>query len=121
MADLSPKIIGARRRWIEVPGHPAWGLELQRPTDYDLSRIRGRGLASGVEIAVELCKAHVVGWRGITEADLVPGGGGETPAFDPRTWAAFIEDRPDLWGSINDAIWAAVRERERELETLRGN
>lgn len=121
MADLSAKILAARRRWVEVPGHPGWGLEIQRPTDYDLQHLRARKLPDGIQVAVELVKQCVVGWRGITEADLVPGGGAAAPAFEAATWAAFIEDRPDLWGPLSDAIWAMVGERERELEALRGN
>lgn len=118
MADLTAKVIAARRRWVDLAG---FGFEIQRPTDYDLAHIRARKLPDGVQVAVEMVKAHVVGWRGIKEADLVPGGGSDTPAFDARLWAAFIEDRPDLWAPLSEAIWAAVNERERELEALRGN
>lgn len=121
MADLTAKLIAARRRWIDLPGHDGWGFEIQRPTDYDLAHIRARKLGDGVHVAVELVKAHVVGWRGIKESDLLPGGGSDTPVFTAGLFAAFIEDRPDLWAPLSEAIWAAVAERERELETLRGN
>lgn len=121
MADLSTRILAARRRWVEVPGHPGWGFEIQRPTEYDLAEHRARGVKDKILNMVALVKAHVVGWRGIPEAELVPGGGADTPAFSAELFAAFIEDRPKLWAPLAQAIWNAVLERERELEQLRGN
>jgi hypothetical protein len=121
MADLTAKIVAARRRWVEVPGHPGWGFEIQRPTEYDLAELRARGGKDKILNMVALVKAHVVGWRGLAESDLVPGGSGDAPPFTAEVFAGFIEDRPKLWAPLAQAIWTTVLERERELEQLRGN
>lgn len=118
MADLSAKILAARRRWVEAGGY---GFEIQRPTEYDLAELRARRPKDKILGMVELVKAHVVGWRGIKESDLVPGGSEDAPAFGAELFAAFIEDRPKLWAPLAQAIWDSVQEHERELEKLRGN
>lgn len=118
MGDLTARIIAARRRWVEAGG---FGFEIQRPTEYDLAELRSRRPKDKILGMVELVKAHVVGWRGVKESDLVPGGAADAPAFDAALFAAFIEDRPTLWAPLAQAIWDTVLERERELEQLRGN
>lgn len=115
---LEEKIRAARRRWVPAG---AFEFEIERPTDYDLALVRAKKLPDGVLVALELIKGHVTGWRKISEADFLAGGGSDVPAFTREAFAAFIEDRPDLWGPLSDAIWAGIAERERELERLRGN
>lgn len=42
----------------------------------------------------------VVGWEGVTEGDLVPGGDPHPLAFDREACAEWLSDRPDLFEPI---------------------
>lgn len=127
MQDMQQRQLAARRRWVtaeEVPTLreiPGAALELLRPSEGDLSRLRARKLPTPELVALEIVKAHVVGWREFRESTLIPGGGSDTVNFDPRVWAEFIEDRGHWWAPLSGAIWAMVTEHEREIERLQGN
>ena len=69
-----------------------WTFTACRPTDEDAVRWH-RGNVDFVAIAREI----VVGWEGVTEDDIVGGGGTDPVKFDRALWEAWAPDRPDLW------------------------
>lgn len=88
-----------------------------RPTDaavLDFSRNGGSKL-------VDLAQQYVVDWEGVTENDLMGGGGTDLIPFDAMLWREWSADRPHFWGPIGQAIWDAYKAHEASLEKIQGN
>lgn len=62
----------------------------------------------------DLVARFLVGWRGVRESDLIPGGDPEEIEFDPELARLWIQDRPDLWALAKD-IADAYRRHEEDL------
>lgn len=95
MAALLDRLRSAREFTVQL----AIGkrLRMRRPLAAQMSRFRAG-------VSLELVAEHVVGWDGITEADLLPGVGSDSPAaFSPELAAEVLMDRPD---------WAAPASHE---------
>ena len=95
MAALLDRLRSAREFTVELA--PGKRLRMRRPLAAQMPRFRGG-------FSLELMAEHVVGWEGLTEADLLPGAGRDSPAALPADAAAeVLMDRPD---------WAAPASHE---------
>jgi hypothetical protein len=65
--------------------------------------------------AAEIAARFVIGWEGVKESDLMPGGDPEEVAFDAALFAAWIKDQPDLWPPLTQAIVGAYEAHEKAL------
>lgn len=74
-----------------------------RPTDLDMVGIQELDKQAQTRRGLEF----VVGWEGVTEDDIVGGGGTDAVAFTPELWMTWIADRAGLWAPIGDAIFEA--------------
>lgn len=75
----------------------------RRPTVIEAGRMREAGRDGPADLAAD----HVVDWSGVTEDDLVGGGGTDQVPFDERLWREWCADRPDLWQPISGAVLEA--------------
>ncbi len=91
MSALVEKMRRARERRVEVGGHT---FIYRRPTPVEW---RANIEKLGVDRAII---AAVVGWEGVAELDLIPGGDGAPAVFDPDVAAEWLADRPDLLNAI---------------------
>lgn len=92
-------------------GGPQISLTILRPTDLDMADRPPDGTARA---HMEFWTSFVVGWSGITELDLVPGGVGEPVPFDLETFRVWFEDRPQDWETLIDSIresWTSWHEK----------
>jgi hypothetical protein len=108
MSALADKIRKARQFSKEVAG---WKLTLRRPTDEEAATLFRDDLSP-----IDIAKRFVIGWAGVNEQDIVSGGSDQPAQFDADTWAAVIEDRPEMWQPITTAVveaWSAHND-ERE-------
>jgi hypothetical protein len=106
MSALADKIRKAREFGQEVEG---WKLTLRRPTDEEAATLFRDNLSP-----IEVARRFVVGWSGVAEQDLIKGGSDQPATFDADTWAAVIEDRPEMWGPISEAVvnaWTAHNDK----------
>ena len=85
MATLAERMRAAREQWVTVDG---FELQIRRPTDMELVRW------AKDQNEVFLAKT-VVGWK-FKEHELVPGGGGDVPAFDIEAFIDWIGDHPEV-------------------------
>ena len=99
MSKLSERMRKAREFSREIGG---FNLVLRRPTDEEAATVF-RDQVSPIHVA----KQFVVGWDGVTEAQLVRSGGEDRVPFDAELWAEVVVDRPDLWEPITLAITEA--------------
>ena len=86
---------------------------VQRPTQAEVYASADR------RIDIEFVARHVVGWEGVLESDLVPGGDPEPVEFDAAVLAAWLADRADLWAPLTDAVVTSFRAYE-EAQEARG-
>lgn len=85
---------------------------IRRPPALDIARAGAEGVAMSIEFATR----YVVGWDGVKESDLLPGGDPEPVAFDGAVFKAWIADRPDLWQPIANGVIAAYQRHEEATE-----
>lgn len=69
----------------------------RRPTWEEAQRIPGPQ-------AAERVLSHVIGWVGVRELDLVPGGDPHPAPFEADACLLWLCDRPDLSGPVAKAI-----------------
>jgi len=86
---------------------------VRRPTDADVVNIPGAS-------AIDFVHRFVVGWD-LTEMDVIPGGGPDPVPFDADLWAAWVDDRPDVWEPIAKALLDAYRAHAESREESRKN
>ena len=108
---LVDKIRRARERNVEVGGYT---FTVRRPTDIEAMALRG---ASGIADLLP----YVVGWQGVNEIDLIPGGSPVPTPFAADVAAEWLADRPDLLQPLVEAIMAAYRDHVATMEDAAKN
>ena len=91
----------AREIKAEIDGHTFFA---RRPTDAEASQLFQDGLHGN---RVHVSRVFVVGWEGVTEADVVPSGGSSPVPFDKAVWREWCDDSPDFWEPIYTAVMEA--------------
>lgn len=84
---------------------------VQRPTQAEVYAAGDR------RIDISFVARHVVGWEGVKESDLIPGGDPEPVAFDQDVFAAWLADRADLWPALTEGVVNSFRAYEEAQET----
>lgn len=108
--SLIDKLRKARQHTVTAGGYT---FTVRRPTDFEALRLQG---ATPEDIMV-----YVVGWSGVREIDLIPGGTAVDVPFDPVLFREWIADRPDLWGAITTAVTETYARHVQELEGVEKN
>lgn len=104
-----------RQSWVEVMPAPEGGvakrIKITRPPENEVSSFvasteDGRFT---LQATADHVSRYVVGWDGITEADLVGAAGGSDPApFHGDLWRLVVEDRLDWMRTIAQALLDAI-------------
>lgn len=108
---LIDKLRRAREQDVEAGG---FTFTIRRPTFEQFVALRGAR-----EVAAYA--RYVVGWKGVRELDLVPGGGPELAPFDADACSEWLADRPDLAAPLMEAIVAAAAAHLNRLESAEKN
>ena len=108
---LIDKLRKAREQNVAVSGYI---FTVRRPTDIEAMSLRG---ASGIADLL----LFVVGWDGVKEIDLIPGGVAVPVDFDADLAAEWLADRPDLLQPLVEAIMDAYRAHVAALEEVAKN
>ncbi|MCP4102477.1 MAG: hypothetical protein GY750_13800, partial [Lentisphaerae bacterium] len=85
---------------------------ITRPTDIDAVSMSFDDLKAGV-VGVS---SFVIGWEGVTELDLIPGGTADSVEFDADLFSEWIKDRPDLWQPLIDGVLDAYKSHRKRQE-----
>lgn len=107
MSALLQKLLKAREKRVPVGRHT---FIVRRPTPIEHHELSQQ---PSVQRAI---LAFVIGWEGVTEGDLIPGGDPHPITFDQSACAEWLSDRPDLFAPIAEAILAAVTEHRQAME-----
>ena len=92
---LIDKIKKARETQVVVDG---FTLTIRRPTDLELHDLKSTSASS-------LIHAFVVGWHGVNEVDLIPGGSPILVDFDADVLVEWAANKKIRWQSITNEIW----------------
>ena len=95
MSALSEKILKSRESQVVIGRHT---FVVRRPTalEYEAKIRKGD--------AAQAILAFVVGWSGVVESDLFPGGDPHPAPFDAESCAEWLSDRPDLYSAVAQAV-----------------
>lgn len=110
--SLADKIRKARETSVTVGG---FTFTVRRPTDVEMLRLRAEGLT------LDSLIGFVVGWSGVKQIDLIPGGDPVPATFDAETAREWLSDRPDLLTPLVDEVLAQYRKHVESLEAAAKN
>lgn len=99
------KRLKSREQQIAVDGH---SYTIRRPTAAQMARLSDK-------TRLDLVRECVVGWT-VQHIDLYPGGDPLPCDFDAALWSDWLDDHPDIWAPLSDAIMAAVSAHRAQLE-----
>ena len=85
---------------------------IRRPTDVEANALRSSGRLTPAAFL-----PFVIGWDGVKELDMIPGGDPHPLAFDADVCKEWLSDRPDLLSPLADAIMDAYM---KHVEGLKG-
>lgn len=109
--SLADKIRKAREQEVPIGG---FLFTIRRPTDVDMIEF------SRTRRPVELLR-FIVGWSGVKELDLIPGGDGHPAPFDADACAEWLPDRADLFVPLVNAITESYKAHKAAMEAAEKN
>lgn len=111
MSDaIKRRILAAREHQVMADGR---SFTLRRMADLPLLRLREKHGDDKSGFVIELTISSVVGWS-LDEAALYPGGGDQPVPFDAGLFATWIEDQPETFNALRDAV-VELHARHREM------
>jgi hypothetical protein len=113
MSAIHRRLLEARKTKVKVGAHE---FQVRRPTDAEAMALH-RG--DSVDM-VGVVKQFTVGWN-LTELDLIAGGAPDPVAFDAALFADWVEDKPDLWAVLGDAIIEAYKAHAQQRTSAEKN
>ena len=69
---------------------------------------------------LDMLRECVVGWD-LRYLDLYPGGDPVPAVFTPELWSDWLDDNPDLWAPLGDALLALIRAHHEAVEAAEKN
>jgi len=109
MSTLADRIRASREQWVKAGGQE-WLL--RRLTKLQLSEMK--------TTPAEIVFASVVGWK-LKELDLVPGGSGRVPEFDPEAFREYASDRIDLLHELAEHVMSMINAHASAMEAAEKN
>lgn len=87
---------------------------IRRPTDLDMANWRGSPRYADL-------LRFVVGWGGVNEIDIIPGGNPHPAPFSPDLLTEWLSDRLDLYGPLAEAVLTTYTDHKAGMEVAAGN
>lgn len=115
---LLRQIVEARESWVELA--PGKRVRIRRPAEAEVPAFAA---AKTTEEVVEAVARHVVGWEGVTQADLLGEAvGASDPApFSRALWSAVSADRLAWLGSVQAGIIDALNAHHLSVAAVEKN
>ena len=105
MSVLADKIRKSRESVVPAG---EFKFTIRRPTDMDM-------LEFSRSKKTEFLLKFVVGWEGVKELDLLPGGDGHPAQFDAEACEEWLSDRSDLMVVVVNAIVESYQDYKKRL------
>lgn len=115
MSALLQKMLRAREVRITAGDAGQYTFVARRPTPIEREeKFKGENPARAL-------LSLVIGWEGVTEGDLIPGGDPHPLPFDAAACSEWLADRPDLFAAVVDGIVKAFEAYVQRLDATLGN
>lgn len=111
----------ARQSWVEV--EPGRRVQITRPPDASLHELTLRPGENNIECMLRCVCKYVVGWDGITEADLLGAavGGSDAAQFSAALWADVVADRRHWITTVMAKLIAVINAHDAAKEAAAKN
>ena len=104
--NLVEKLRKSREQVVEVGG---FKFTIRRPTDVEMMELGRSG-------PITRLLPFIVGWDGVKELDIIPGGDPHPVPFDAEVCREWLTDRPDLLGPVIEAITSSYTAHRESIE-----
>ena len=111
MSSLSEKIRRSRESVIDSGG---FSFTIRRPTDIEMLEVSRTKRPSDF-------LRFVVGWSGVKEIDLIPGGDPTPAIFDADACDEWLSDRTDLFTTVVNSIVESYQKHKEGIEVPEKN
>lgn len=111
-AELIAKALALRERWVDLGDGRR--VLIRRPGETPLAQRRRS------EVTVEWLAGFVIGWEGVTEADVIGTGTAAVP-FDADLWRVVVEDRVEWAAKVAEAVLDLVNKHTEARAAALGN
>lgn len=114
-ASLVTRLRAQRELWSDVPALPGRRIRLRRPLEIEFSRLARPSL--------EVLLDYVVGWEGLTEADVFPPGIGSDAAlaFSHEVAGDVLGDHAEWLLQVSKDLAGAMKAFNAAREAASGN
>lgn len=125
MASILERLRAAREQWVAVG---TFELLFRRPTRFQMGQWASLGADDAdpaerqrqrlLDARIPL-KESLIGWRGVTEIMVVPGGEPRAIEFDLDTCLEWLEDNPELFSQACQGLNSLIEThlaREKDAE-----
>lgn len=109
--SLVEKIRKSREQHVPVGKYT---FIVRRPTDMEMLEFR-------LDRRPIALLRFVIGWEGVTEGDIIPGGDPHPAPFEADACAEWLSDRMDLFGPVSEAVIAAYEAHRRTQDEAAKN
>jgi hypothetical protein len=101
--SLINRLLSQRESWLDL--EPGKRVKVRRPPELEAVDLRHG-------VTLEHVTKYVVGWEGITEADLLGAtvGSDTVPAFSADVWTIVVTDRMEWFALVRNKIMELVVE-----------
>ena len=126
MNHLLEKLRKSRQVNIEIGG---FTFIVQRPTQVDFNSIpreKGDYLDGGKKktgyfpVVEPTIRQFVVGWQGVKEIDLIPGGDSIPAEFDAEVLVEWLKDKQAVWSALAVEIWKSYSDNNKRIADAMG-
>lgn len=107
--SLIDKLKKSRETSVVVEGKT---FHVRRPTDLEMVELH----QSGQVTQGDVIKRYVLGWDGVLEIDIIPGGTGIPVPFEAELFGEWISDHPEYWKELTDAILNLYAAHQKTVE-----
>lgn len=105
---LLEKLKKSRESIVEVDGMK---YTIRRPTEAEQVIFFNQDKIN----ALEMVRLFVVDWN-LQEIDLISGGSPVPVPFNADLWAEYVDDKPELWKPLSDAISQSILSHREKVE-----
>lgn len=88
----------------------------RRPTDVEAVQISAMKMDYS-----EIATQFVIGWKGVTENDILGNGGSDEIPFSQELWAEWCADSPRFWKRIGTAVMEQYVAHSKKNEEMQKN
>jgi hypothetical protein len=93
---------------------------VERPSEMDIALLSEENKRT-LAFSFEMVCGCVVGWDGVTEADLYPSGSNAIADYSAEVFRAWVKDETELYAAISSRVMEMIRDHREKMDSALGN